>query len=256
MATVPRRKTQGPQTDDPEAILASYPPELFGPRSDLDVLLVLWTDHHAAEQRKGLKLLARAGIREVPPDFDGRNLMLAIHHWKRELREWEIGPEPPAAERDALQQVESAVQRLALALNRLVEQMSLPGSRIAGSVFTRDWPRYRINELCGELASLRDAAASSEVAETMRREGQPRKPKGGWSAREGFFGHDLPHLYKAIFRRRFTASGKADARPSEGVRFASVVATEVLGYDVRPETVVKQRGVFRAAVGGRKRGQE
>lgn len=256
MAARSRRSPPKPAHDSPDAILASYPPALFGPRSALDTLLGFWTEDAAAQQRKGLELLARSGIRDVPADFDGRTLLLTIDYWKHELREWEIGPEPPAAERDALETVGSAAQRLTQALYKLTEEASRPASRIAESVFTRDWPKERLDALRLELARLRDSAFSPEVAATMRRQDRPQKPKGGWSARESFFGYDLPQLYQATLKRRFTVSRKPNGRASEGIRFACTIASEVLGHQVTAENVIKQRQRFNRAIKGGQQGRE
>ena len=91
-----------PANEDAETarILSSYPPELFQP-GDMD--LVLGHEERAiAEKKIGLELLARARIETVPVSFSSSYLLEHIRDWKAELREWEIGPEPPAAERDAL----------------------------------------------------------------------------------------------------------------------------------------------------------
>lgn len=234
-------------------ILASYPPELFQP-SCMDVVLG-HEDHAAAEKKLGLELLARARIETVPVGFSSSVLLEHIRGWQPEFKEWEIGPEPPAADRNALEGVISATRRLTTALDHLKDQMSRLGSRIANSTFAADWDHVRLERLRRELDHLRSVAESPEVKETMRREDRPLKPKVGWSAREAMFGDDIPALYSRIFGRRFTASGKTDIPPSEGVRFACVVATEVLGDTVRPENVVKQRTNYRAARGG-KRGQK
>ncbi len=244
-----------PAEEDAETarILTSYPPELFQP-DDMDVVLG-HGDKVAAEKKLGLELLARARIETVPVGFCSSYLLAHIWDWKSELREWDIGPEPPAAERDALQAVESAAKRLTLALNRLEEQTNQPGSRIASSIFAASWDHARLGKLRSELDDLRSRAASPEVKETMRREDHPLKPKGGWSAREALYGDNIPKLYETIFARRFTASGKENINPSEGVRFACVIAQELEGYTVTPENVVKQRTNYRAARGG-KRGQK
>lgn len=234
-------------------ILASYPPNLFQP-DDLAIVLGK-KDRDAAEKRMGLELLARAHIKTVPDCFSSSYLLAHIRDWKRELREWEIGPQPPAAERDALEAVVSAAKRLTLALNRLTYQMDQAGSRIASSTFASYWDRARLDQLRCELDDLRGMAGSDEVKETMRREDRPLKQEGGWSAREALYGDNIPKLYGSIFGRRFTASGKTGIFPSEGVRFACVIATVVLGYTVLPETVVKQRTRYRAARGG-KHGQK
>lgn len=241
-----------PADEDAETarILASYPPEVFQP-SNMDGVLG-HGDQAAAEKKLGLELLARARIKTVPVGFSSSLLLEHIRDWQLEFKEWEIGPEPPAADRNALESVISATRRLTTALDHLKGQMSRLGSRIANSTFAAHWDQVRLERLRRKLDHLRSVAESLEVRESMRRENHPLKPKGGWSAREALFGHDIPALYSRIFGRRFTASGKTDIPPSEGVRFACIVATEVLGDTVRPENVVKQRTNYRAAQGGKR----
>jgi len=242
-----------PADEDTETarILASYPPELFQP-DDLAVVLEQG-DRDAAEKKKGLELLARARIETVPVDFSSSYLLAHIWDWKSELREWDIGPEPPAAERESLETVGVAAHRLTLALNRLKVQMNQPSSRIASSIFAAFWDHARLDQLRRELDDLGQRAASPEVKETMQREDRPSKPKDGWSAREALYGDNIPKLYESIFRRPFTASGKDNINPSEGVRFACVIAQELEGYIVTPENVVRQGTSYRAARGGKRR---
>lgn len=241
-----------PAVEDAETarILASYPPELSQP-DDMDVVLG-HEDQATAEKKLGLELLARARIKTVPVGFSSSLLLAHIRDWQPEFKEWEIGPEPLAADRNALEGVISATHRLTTALNHLKSQMSRLGSRIPNSTFAAHWDHVRLERLRRELDHLRSSAESPIVKETMRREDRSLKPKGGWSAREALFGYDIPALYCRIFDRPFTMSGKTDIPPSEGVRFACVVATEVLGDTVRPESVVKQRTNYRAAWGGKR----
>ena len=192
----------------------------------------------------------------MPVGFSASLLIAHIRDWKPRLKEWEIGPEPPATERDALLAVESAANRLALALCRLDKQMRQMGSRIASASFAAHWSHDRLDQLRSEVDDLCRRAGSAEVKETMRREDRPLKQQGGWSAREALYGDNIPELYSRIFGRRFTASGKADIYPSEGVRFACVIATVILDCTVMPETVVKQRTQYRRAVRGGNRGQK
>lgn len=232
-------------------LLASYSPSHFQ-ADEIDVLL----GHEAraaAEKKLGLELLARARVETVPPDFSASFLLTQIRNWRPEIRDWEIGPEPPAAERDALEAVSNAAARLRLAIKRIEGELDKVGSRLASGTFAAYWGHVRLDRLCHELEDLCLMANSPEVKDSMRREDRPLKKQDGWSAREAFFGHDIPELYKSIFRRAFTASGKQDINPSEGVRFACVIAGEVLGYIVSPGTVVKQRTNYRAARGGKRR---
>lgn len=240
-----------PADEDAETarILASYPPELLQP---VDMAVLLGQGEHAvAENKLGLELMARARIKTIPDSFSSSLLLAHIKDWQSELREWEIGPEPSETEREALINVEYAVRRLTTALNNLKAQMSLSGSRIASSTFAAHWSQDRLDRLRRELDDLRSLAGSPEVTETMRREDRPLKPKDGWSTREALYGGDIPGLYTRLFGRPYTASGKADAFPSEGVRFACVIAAEVLGRTVSPENVVRQRTSYRRARGGK-----
>lgn len=244
-----------PADEDAETahILTSYPPELL--QLD-DMAVVLGTaDYAAAENKRGLELMARARIETIPDSFSSSLLLAHIRSWQSELREWEIGPEPREIEREALINVEYAVRRLTTALDDLKAQMSLLGSRVANSTFAAHWDQVRLDRLRRELDDLRNMARSPEVTETMRREDRPLKPKGGWSTREALYGNDIPGLYTRLFGRPYTASGKTNIRPSEGVRFACVIATEVLGCTVSPENVVRQRTSYRGAQGG-KHGQK
>lgn len=240
-----------PADEDAETarILASYPPEVFQP-DDMDVVLG-HGDQAAAEKKLGLELLARARIKTVPVGFSSSLLLEHIRDWQPEFKEWEIGPEPPAADRNALEGVVSATRRLMTALYDLKNQMNLPGSRVASSTFAAHWDYVRLDRLRRELDDLRNVAGSPKVKETMRREDRPLKPKGGWSAREALYGDNIPALYTRLFGRPYTASGKADTYPSEGMRFACVIATEVLGCTVSPENVVRQRTSYRRARGGK-----
>ncbi len=240
---------------DPEAkrIFETYRPELFTSQSDLPELF--GTDRDlAAFRRQGLLLLARAHIKDVdvPNSFDGSLLMHTVRLWKRELPDEEQGAEPLVSDVEALSEVFTAAKRLHLRLVRLAEAMDVPASRIRDSRFNGLWPRERLVALRQEMNDLAEASGDREATEDMRR---PGVLSGKPSAREAFFGYDLPMLYQQMFPgRRFTASGKEDAFPSEGVRFACVVAAEVLGHEVVPGTVVTMRRRYRAARRGGQRG--
>lgn len=237
--------------DEAKRIFAGYRPELFWPSGGLqDVFGVL--PHVTASRSQGLQLLAIAHIEALPDGFDANDLMVTINYWKRELPEQELGPEPLTADVEALGEVFAAAKRLTMKLDRLADAMAAPASRIVDSRFNGPWPRERLDALRQELTELANASGAREVAEDMRRPGfLAGRPAGCWSAREAFYGHDLPGLYRQMLKRpRFTASGKEDAEPSEGVRFACVIASEVLGYEVMPAAVVKARTRFRAAARG------
>lgn len=239
-----------------ERIFASYRSELLEPKSDLEDLF----DENAglsALRREGLWLLACAGIADVPERFDGSELVWTIRHWKRELPEQELGPKPPTADIKALQDVNAAARRLLGKLDNLDTAIAAPASRIPYSGFTWPWSRERVAVLCRDLRDLAAATGDRDTVENMRRPDiLPGRPPNGWSAREGFLGHDLPALYRQMLGRRFTASGKEDAAPSEGVRFARVVAFEVLGKQVEPGSIAKARTRYRAAWRGGQSTQE
>ncbi len=252
-----RPRWRSPVTADNEAerIFANYRHELFWPNTGLQDVFGVHPNVTAARSQ-GLRLLAIAHIEDLPDGFDANELMVTIAYWKRELPEEELGPEPLVSDVDALGGVLTAAKQLAVKLERLAGAMALPASRIADSRFGGLWSHERVGALRRELLKLADASASREVAEDMRRPNiLPGKPRGGWSAREAFMGHDLPMLYRQVFPGRvFTASGKEDAHPSEGLRFACVVASAVLGDEVLPATIVKNRTRYRAAARGGRRG--
>lgn len=237
--------------DEAKRIFAGYRPELFWPKTGLEDVFGVHQSVTAARS-DGLWLLAIAHIENVPDGFDADDLTTTIGYWRRELPEEELGPEPLASDVAALGSVLSAAKRLAIELDRLAKAMAAPASRIADSRFGGFWPPERRAAFRRELSELLDASASRDVAEDMRRPSiLPGKPPGGWSAREAFLGYDLPMLYQQLFPgRRFTASGKEDAHPSEGLRFACVVASAVLGGEVLPKTVVKARTRYRVAARG------
>lgn len=251
----PRWRSAVTADDEAERIFAGYRRELFWPNTGLQDVFGVHPSV-TASRSQGLRLLAIAHIENVPEGFDANDLMATIEYWKRELPEQEQGPEPLASDRKALDKVFAAARTLIEKLDRLTEAMAAPASRIADSGFGGPWPPERRDALRRELLQLTEASVSREVAEGLRRPNiLPGKPPGGRSARETFLGYDLPMLYRQMFRgRRFTTNGKEDAPSSEGVRFACVVASEVLGEEVKPTAVVKARTRVRGAARGGQRG--
>lgn len=234
-------------------ILAGYPPDLLGPKGGENSLqTIFWSETDADWQRAGLELLARAEIEDVPANFDGRILAQTVADWRTEYRELAIGREPPAVEHEALEAVAAGAARFLTVLERLIEHAREPRSRIRGSTFTIHWTPDRLDALRSELTALSVEANSAETKETMRRPHLPPtgRPKGGWTTLEAFYGYDLPKLYESVTGREFTrtkAHPDLGTQPSEGVRFACVVASEVLGDTVTDEAIVKTGGKFEKA---------
>ena len=103
-----------------------------------------------------------------------------------------------------------------------------------------------------EIAQLQADAKSETTQNTMQRPELPEgKPRGGYSNLESFSGYSLPHLYRHLFGRKYAltlpkeaAQGETKTRPSEGLRFGCIVASEVTGQTVAAEALVKTLRAF------------